>query len=120
MKIKNKNWDARERRLDDVPELQSFHKGRLRDVSDEASGAELIRILRRIQYLTDRIKQRAESFSRYSDMAIPDNIISFRSNGFDIDVDNMPVEQKYSFRFESSRYIIWKNADDELVVKETG
>ena len=53
-------------------------------------------------------------------MAIPDNIISFRSNGFDIDVDNMPVEQKYSFRFESSRYIIWKNADDELVVKETG
>ena len=52
------------------------------------------------------------------DMAIPDNIISFKSGGFDINVDNMPLEKKYKFKFEGSSYIIWKNTNDELVMKE--
>ena len=51
-------------------------------------------------------------------MAMPDNIISFKSGGFDINVDNMPLEKKYKFKFEGSSYIIWKNTNDELVMKE--
>ena len=119
MNLKNKNWDTKERYLENESELQSIPKSQFLDIDDEIIRAEITRILDKMQYLTNQIRQQAELNAHNSSTAVPDDIISFRSNGFDIDVDNMPVEKKYSFRFEDSRYLIWKNADDELVMKET-
>ena len=119
MNLKNKNWDIKERYLENKSELQSVPKSQFPDTNDEIIRTEITRTLDKIQHLTNQIRQQAELNAHNSSMAVPDDIISFRSNGFDIDVDSMPVEKKYSFRFEDSRYIIWKNADDELIMKET-
>ena len=52
-------------------------------------------------------------------MPVTDDIISFRTGGFDINVDNMKVGQKYRFKFENSRYVFWKDEEDgDLKVKE--
>lgn len=118
MNPKNKNWDARERHLENEPELQSVYDESFSDADDEISLTERNSMFNEIRYLNNKIRHLIELDARNHSMAMPDSIISFRSNGFDINVDNMPVEKKYRFRFEDSRYIIWKNADDELVMKE--
>ena len=117
MNLKNRNWDAKERDLDNEPVQYTTEKPSS-NARDEAFRREVSRSIARIQNVTNQIRLRIELDARNSSMAVPDDIISFRSSGFDINVDNMPVEKQYSFRFEDSRYIIWKNVDDELVMKE--
>ena len=114
----NKNWDEQEQELNSESQLQSIHKEHLHGISDEPLDEKLTEIINSVQYLLDQRKLHAESDAHNLDMAIPDNVISFRTNGFDINMDNMPVEEKYRFRFEGSRYVIWKNTRDELVVEE--
>ena len=55
-----------------------------------------------------------------SDMAVPDNVISFSTGGFEINMNEMPVGKKYRFRFEGSRYVFWKDSGGNLVMREVG
>lgn len=104
-----KNWDDRERVLERESKLGSIHTELPSHIRHEHFDEQLTEAINQVRYWMEQTIQ---------DMAIPDNIISFKSSGFDINMDNMPLEKKYRFRFEGSRYIIWKNTDDELVVKE--
>ena len=108
--IVNRNWDKSEKVLDSEFKLRSIHGDVPLGAENKHLAEHLNNIISEVEYLMSKTESQ--------DMAIPDNIISFRSGGFDINMDNMPVDKKFRFRFEGSRYVIWKNTDDELVVKE--
>lgn len=50
--------------------------------------------------------------------AVPENVISFKLDGFDINIDNMDMDRKYRFWFDDTLYEIWKNTNGELEIKE--
>ena len=45
-------------------------------------------------------------------------IIEFTNSGFDVNMNNMIADKQYVFLFKDSKYMIWKNTSDELVLKE--
>ncbi len=45
-------------------------------------------------------------------------IIEFTNSGFDVNMNKMVTNKQYVFSFEDSKYLIWKNTSDELVLKE--
>ena len=45
-------------------------------------------------------------------------IIQFMDVGFNINMNEMISEKQYLFSFEDSKYLIQKNKNDELVIKE--
>ena len=47
-----------------------------------------------------------------------DDIIEFTTRGFEIHVPKMEIGKRYRFRFDGSRYEIWRHEDDALEVLE--
>ena len=54
----------------------------------------------------------------FTETAIPENIIEFKPNGYDIKVDAMELNKPYVFRFDGSRYEIKRDKNDALVMSE--
>lgn len=50
--------------------------------------------------------------------AVPENIVEFSQKGFTVDLNAMMPEKRYRFRYDGSRYEIWRNADDALELLE--
>ena len=71
--------------------------------------------------VNNKIKEVVETISSYlveDSTAIPENVIEFNQNGFTIDLNAMMLEKRYRFRFDGSRYEIWRNENDALELLE--
>ena len=71
--------------------------------------------------LMNKLNDLIETYSSYfseDSTAIPENIIEFSQKGFTVDLNAMMPEKRYRFRFDGSRYEIWRNADDALELLE--
>ena len=71
--------------------------------------------------MNNKVKEMIETLSSYfsdDSTAVPENIIEFSQKGFTVDLNAMITEKRYRFRFDGSRYEIWRNADDALELLE--
>ena len=111
-RIKQANWDSREQELEDsITAIQQNSRPSNPD-------KRLERALDIVLHASKELKHQIALNAIFQETAIPESVISFRVNGFDINVDGMDVEKKYRFRFEGSLYEVWKNISDELEFKE--
>lgn len=71
--------------------------------------------------LRNKIIEILETISPYLNedlTAVPENVIEFTQKGFAVDLNAMIPEKRYRFRFDGSRYEVWRNADDALELLE--
>lgn len=54
----------------------------------------------------------------FTETAIPEDIIEFKPNGYNIKVGAMELNKSYTFRFDGSRYEIKRDKNDALVMSE--
>lgn len=48
----------------------------------------------------------------------PPDIVSKNDEGFSINMNNMERSKPYMMTFEDSKFVLWKNKDGALVIKE--
>ena len=48
----------------------------------------------------------------------PPDIVSKNDEGFSVDTNNMERLRPYMMTFKDSKYVIWKDENDALVIKE--
>lgn len=48
----------------------------------------------------------------------PPDIVTKRADGFSIDMNNMEPLMPYMMTFEDSKYVLWKNENGALVIRE--
>ena len=71
--------------------------------------------------VNNKVKEMVETISSYlveDSAAVPENVIEFSQKGFTIDLNAMMPEKRYRFRFDGSRYEVWRNENDALELLE--
>ena len=48
----------------------------------------------------------------------PPDIVSKNNEGFSIDMNNMEQGRPYMMTFDGSKYVLWKNENGSLVIRE--